>query len=81
MGIKKLLVQVKASFQLASLPRTRKRESMQRLLAKLKDKQERFNNISKESLGKKDLAELKEDLAIITLQIKKGEHILEKLSV
>ena len=81
MGIKKLLVQVKASFQLASLPRTRKRESMQRLLAKLKDKQERFNNISKESLGKKDLAELKEDLAIITLQIKKGEHILEELSV
>ena len=81
MGIKKLLVQVKASFQLARLPRTGKRESMQRLLAKLKDKQEKFNNITKENLGKKDLAELKEDLAIITLQIKKGEHILEKLSV
>ena len=81
MGIKKLLVQVKASFQLGRLQKTGKRESMQRLLAKLKAKQETFNTISKETLGKKDLTELKEDMAIITLQIKKGEHILDKLSV
>jgi len=80
MGIKKLLVRVKASFQLDKLQKRGKRESMQCLLAKLKAKQETFNNISKETLGKKDLAELKEDLKIISLQIKKGEHILKKLS-
>ena len=80
MGIKKFMVQVKESFQLDKLQNTRKKESMQRLLAKLKAKKETFQNISKETLDKKDLAELKEDLAIITLQIKKGEHILEKLS-
>jgi len=80
MGIKKFMVQVKESFQLDKLQNTRKKESMQRLLAKLKAKKETFQNISKETLDKKDLAELKEDLAIIILQIKKGEHILEKLS-
>ena len=53
-----MLVQVKASFQLGRLHKTGKKESMQRLLA-----------------------ELKEDLDIITLQIKKGQHILEKLRV
>lgn len=81
MGIKKLLLQVKASLQLDTQQKRGKKESMQRLLGKLKAKQETFSHISKENLGKKDLAELKEDLAIITLQIKKGEHILEKLSV
>ena len=81
MGIKKILLQVKASLQPGRLQKTGKRESMQRLLAKLKAKQEIFNNISKETLGKKDLVELKEDLAIIALQIKKGEHILKRLSV
>lgn len=81
MGIKKLLLHIKESFQLDKLQNTRKRESMQRLLTKLRSKKEAFNHIAKETLDKKDLAELKEDLAIITLQIKKGEHILEKLSV
>ena len=80
MGIKKFIVQVKESFQLDKLQNTRKKESMQRLLTKLRSKKETFNTISKETLDKKDLAELQEDLAIITLQIKKGEHILEKLS-
>jgi hypothetical protein len=80
MGIKKFIVQVKESFQLDKLQKTRKRESMQRLLAKLRSKKETFNNIAKETLGNKEIAELKENLAIITLQIKKGELILEKLS-
>ena len=80
MGIKKFLAQIKSLFQSARLHKAGKKESMERFLAKLKTKRETFNTISKETLGKKDLADLKEDLAIITLQIKKGEHILEKLS-
>jgi len=81
MDIKKLLVQVKASFQLDTRQKRGKKESMQRFLEKLRSRKETFSHISKEKLGKKDLAELKEDLAIITLQIKKGEHMLEKLSI
>lgn len=81
MGIKKLLVQIKASFQSGSLQERGKRESMERLLAKLRSRQKACNSISKEPLGKNDLAELKENLSIITLQIKKGEHILQGLSV
>ena len=80
MVIKKFILLIKESFQFYKLQRTSKRESMERLLAKLRSKKETFNNTAKETLGKKDLEELKEDLAIITLQIKKGEHILEKLS-
>ena len=81
MMIHRFMVQIKESFQLDKLHKTSKREAMERLLVKLRSRKETFNNISKESLGKKDLEELKESLAIITLQIKKGEHILEKLSV
>ena len=81
MDIKKLLVQVKESFQLDKRRQNGKKESMERLLAKMRSKKEIFNNIAKENLGKNDLAELKEDLAIITLQINKGEHILKRLGV
>ncbi len=81
MGIKKLLVEVKETFQLNKRQQNGKKESMQRLLVKLRSKKETFSNIPKETLSAKDLAELKEDLAIITLQIKKGEHILKRLSV
>lgn len=81
MGIKELLVQIKTSFQSGSLQKREKRKSIQRLLTKLSSRKETFNHMIKESLDKKDLAELKEDLAIITLQIKKGEHILQGLRV
>ena len=80
MGIKKFSAQIKSLFQSAGLHQAGKKESIQRFLAKLKTKKETFDTISKETSGKKDLADLKEDLAIITLQIKKGEHLLEKLS-
>ena len=81
MGIKKLLVQVKESFQLDKRQQNGKKESMERLLAKLRSKKETFKSMATESLGTKDLTEVKEDLAIITIQIKKGEHILKRLSV
>jgi len=80
MGIKKFIIQVKKSFKLDRHQKTRKKESMERLLVKLRSKKETLGNIEKETLGNKDLVELKEDLAIITLQIKKGENVLGKLS-
>jgi len=81
MGIKKLWVHLKVSLHSDRFKKASKRKSMQRLLAKLKSKKEICHNISKETLDKKDLADAKENLAILTLQIKKGEHILEKLSI
>jgi len=67
MNIRKLFIHTKGSLQPEKFQKIQKKESLQRLLAKLKTK--------------KDLLEQKEDLAIITLLIKKGEHMLEKLSV
>ncbi len=76
---KKFILQLKESFRSNELQKTRKKESIERLLAKLRSKKETFKSIAKETLGKKDLAELKENLAIITLQIKKSEAVLGKL--
>jgi len=78
MGIKKFIVRVQESFQFDKL---QKKESTKRLLVKLRARKETFKKIDKEKMGIKDLTEIKEDLAIITLQIKKGEDLLKKLSV
>ncbi len=79
MLIKKFILQLKESFRSDKLQEIRKKESIERLLVKLRSKKEIFKNIAKETLGKKDLAELKENLSIISLQIKKGEDVLGKL--
>ncbi len=80
MGIEKFIVRVKESFVSNVFQKTRKKESMQRLLAKLRSRKEILNQTAKKTLGKKEIADLNEELAIISLQIKKGEHILKKLS-
>ena len=56
-------------------------ESYERLLEKLKSRKETLNKTPKKKLGKKELKELKEELAIISLQIKKGEKIWDELNV
>jgi len=78
MLIKKFILQLKESFRSGKPQKTRKKESIERLLVKLRSKKETFMSIAKETLGKKDLADLKESLAIISLQIKKGEDVLGK---
>jgi Mg2+ and Co2+ transporter CorA len=57
-----------------------KKKSIKRLLEKLKSKKEILNKTSKKKLDKKEKKELKEELAIITLQIKKGNKMLDKLN-
>lgn len=81
MGIEKPTIHSKASFIFNLFQKTSKKESMQRFLIKLRSRKEILNQKVKKSINENEIADLKEDLAIITLQIKKGEHILEKLSV
>lgn len=80
MGIEKPTIRSKASFVLSLFQKTGKKESMQHFLIKLKSRKEMIKQKAKKSINENEIADLKEDLAIITLQIKKGEHILKKLS-
>lgn len=80
MGIKKFIENAKESLGLDKFEKSGKKKSIKRLLEKLKSKKEILDKTAKKKLNKKELKELKEELAIITLQIKKGEKILDKLN-
>jgi len=80
MGIKKFINSVKESLGLDEFEKAGKKKSIKRLLEKLRSRQEILNNIPKKKLEKKELKELKEEEAIISLQIKKGEKILDELN-
>ena len=80
MGIKKFINGVKESLGLDEFENTGKKKSIKRLLEKLKSRKEILNKVPKKKLDKKEKKELKEELTIITLQIKKGEKILDELN-
>jgi len=78
-GIKKFINNVIESLGLDEFENTGKKKSVKRLLGKLKAKKEILENTPRKKLDKKAKKELKEELAIITVQIKKGEKILDRL--
>ena len=80
MGIKKFIATVIESLELDEFENTGKKKSVKRLLEKLKARKEMINNIPKKKLDTKKKKDLKEELAIVTLQIKKGENILDELN-
>ena len=80
MGIKKFINSVKESLGLDEFKKTGKKKSIKRLLEKLRSRKEILNKVPKKKLDKKEKKELNEELAIITLQIKKGEKILDELN-
>jgi len=80
MGIKKFMNSVKESLGLDEFENTGKKKSVKRLLEKLRTRKEILNIVPKKKLDKKGKKELKEELDIITLQIKKGEKILDALN-
>ncbi|MEA3433782.1 MAG: hypothetical protein U9R13_04320 [Campylobacterota bacterium] len=80
MGIKKFIEDVKASLNLNEFEKKGKKKSIKRLLEKLRARKEILDKVPKKKLDKKEKKELEEELAIITLQIKKGEKILDELN-
>jgi len=80
MGIKKFIATVIESLGLDTFEKTGKKKSVKRLLEKLRTRREILNAVPKKKLDKKGKRELKEELAIITLQIKKGEKIVTELN-
>ena len=80
MGIKKFIESVKESLGLDEFEKVGKKKSIKRLLEKLRSRKDILDKVPKKKLSKKEKTELKEELAIISLQIKKGEKILDELN-
>ena len=80
MGINKFINSVKESLGLDEFEKSGKKKSIKHLLEKLKSKKKILDKIEKKKLDKKGKKELNEELAIITLQIKKGEKLLDELN-
>jgi predicted nucleic acid-binding Zn-ribbon protein len=79
-GIKKFINSAIESLGLDDFEKTGKKKSIKRLLGKLREREETLNKKLKKDPGKKEAKELNEELAIIKLQIKKGEKIMEQLN-
>ncbi len=83
MGVVKFINSVKESLGLDELKKKGKKKSISSLLKKLnarKEKIEKSLSIKVEKKDKKAVKELKEELAIVSVQIKKGNKILDKLN-
>jgi len=80
MGIKKFIESVKESLGLDEFEKVGKKKSIKRLLEKLRSRKDILDKVPKKKLSKKEKTELKEELAIISLQIKKGEKILDEFN-
>lgn len=79
MSIKKFINNAKESLGLDKFKKAGEKKSIKRLLKKLNSKKAILDTSTKKKLTKEEKKILKEELAIITLQIKKGEKILNKL--
>jgi len=80
MSIKKFIESVISSLNLEEFEIKGKKKSIKRLLEKLELRKSILNKTTKKNLTKKEKKELKEELAIITLQIKKGNKLLDELN-
>ncbi len=79
MGIKKFIKNVKHTLGLNDYGIEGKKKSLKDLLKKLRERKRKINKSLEASLGKKEKSELKEELEIISCQIKKGKKILHGL--
>lgn len=80
MGIVKFIESVKVSLGLDEFKKSSKKKSIKNLLKKLNSRKEKIISSSTKELNKKAKKELEEELVIVSLQIKKGDKILQKLN-
>jgi hypothetical protein len=78
MGIKQFLKNVESTLGLKDFEKESKKKSLKSLLKKLYIRKNSINKSLKSSVKKKKQEEFQEELAIISLQIKKGEKLLHK---
>lgn len=79
MGFEKFIKKVKHTLGLNDYVVEGKKKSLKDLLKKLNKRKRSINKALKNPLDKKEKKELKEELEIVCLQIKKGKKILHEL--
>ncbi|PHQ65613.1 MAG: hypothetical protein COB99_03070 [Sulfurimonas sp.] len=80
MSIKKFMQSVRESLGLSDFEKSGKKKSVKNLLKKLRNREDKILKSLKKKIEKKEKKELKEELDIISLQIKNGKKILDKLN-
>ena len=79
MSVKEFISSVKDYLGLDKFQKSSKKKSVKNLLKKLYNREEAILKSLKKKLKKKEKKELKEELDIISVQIKNGKKIQEKL--
>lgn len=80
MGVAKFINSVKESLGLDEFKKKGKKKSITSLLKKLNARKEKIEKALDKKAEKKVAKELKEELVIISIQIKKGNKILDKFN-
>ncbi len=80
MGISKFINSVKESLGLDDFKKSSKKKSVKNLLKKLNIRKEIITKSLEKKKDKKEIKGLHEELKIISLQLKKGDKILQKLT-
>jgi hypothetical protein len=79
MGVKKFIKSIKKFLNVAEFETEKKKKSVKGLLKLLNKRKRTLKKQLELDLEKKEKKELKEDLEIVSLEIKKGKAILYKL--
>ena len=79
MGLKKFIKSVQSTLGLEEFSEEGKKKALKVLLKKLNNRKKSINAALKSTKSKKEENELKEELEIVKLQIKKGKKILYRL--
>jgi prephenate dehydrogenase len=79
-GVAKFINSVKESLGLDEFKKKGKKKSITSLLKKLNARKEKIEKALDKKAEKKVVKELKEELVIISIQIKKGNKILDKFN-
>jgi len=80
MGIKKFITTVTESLGLELMETTKKKKAIKKLIKKLEDKESELKKALSKKLEKKQKKELEEEYKIVSIQLKKGLKILQKLN-
>jgi len=80
MGIKKFIKSVVSFLKIENFATSSKKKSMKNLLKKLKDRRLKIYKSLKMEEEESKKVQLQEELDIISMQIKKGKKILNKLN-
>ena len=80
MGIKKFINTVTKSLGLEDIQSNKKKKALKLLIKKLSSKRKELKKALSKKVDKKQKKDMEEDYNIVTVQLKKGIKILQKLN-